>query len=107
MAVARLEERARRVDGNKERGALDQFLVVQVPGVHPRRSAADAPGASWRSDAHASEKWVQRNLDAIGESRVHALLIQRNGPDALVRKILGQESAARRKGVQRIWKRQS
>ena len=94
MAVADLEQRAGRVHGNVERGSRDQFLVVEIARVDPRRRAADAAIRLRRRHAHAAEERPERNLDAIGESPDHALAVERNDLDPRVRKIIRQKPGA-------------
>src|ERR1700674_1182303 len=80
--------------GNVERCARDEVLVVNIPGVNPRRSAADAARDLGRSDTHAAEKRMQRNLNAGSEARDHALFIERNNFYFWIRIIFRQISAA-------------
>src|ERR1700733_353139 len=84
VAVADLEQRAARVYWNEESGTGHQLLVVQVAGVNARRSAVYFTGAFGRSDAHAAEKRLERNLDAGSEGSDVAHAIQWNdlGPGA-------------------------
>src|SRR5207245_9802196 len=67
-----------------------------------RRSAVEAARAFRRSDAHAAEKWMQRNLDAGREFCDHALFIERNDFYSRVRKIVGKIPAARAERVVRV-----
>jgi hypothetical protein len=66
VAVADLKERSFGVDGKEERRAGNQLLVVHVAGVHPRRRAIDPAGRLGRSDAHAAEERMKRNLESPG-----------------------------------------
>ena len=50
---------------------------------------------------------MQRNLDAVGKLRDHALLIQRNRFHALIGKILRQKTAPRSECIQRVRNRQA
>src|SRR5256712_2681638 len=94
MAVANFKERAAGVDRKEKRRARDQILVVEVAGVYPRRIAADTPRNFRRSNAHAAEEGMQRDLDALGEMRDHPRFIQRDDFHARVGKVVGEEAAA-------------
>lgn len=56
MAVAGLEQRARRMDGQKQPGSGDESLVVHVAAVDRRRRAVVAAEGGGRGDAHAAEE---------------------------------------------------
>src|SRR5689334_5614085 len=99
MSIADFEERARRPDGEKDRGARDKLLVVHVTGVEAWGSAVDAPGARRRRDAHAAEERMQRDFDAVGEFADHALGVERNDLDLRVREVFRQEATARAEAV--------
>jgi hypothetical protein len=102
MSVAHFEQRAARLDRDVERRAGDQFLVVQVASVEPRRSAADAARSLRRRDAHTPKERPQRNLDPIGKVRYHAVPVEWDDFDSRVRKFIRQKTGARPKAVVRI-----
>ena len=106
VAVADFKERAGRVHGNVERGAGDEVLVIEIARHYPRRSAIEAARAFRRRVAHAAEKGMQRNLDARGKFRHHALLVERNDFYFRVRIIVGQIAAPRPERVVGIRNRQ-
>lgn len=56
VAVADFEERSFGVDRDVEGAAGDEFLVIEVAGVEPRRGAGDLAGVGRRCDAHAAEE---------------------------------------------------
>src|SRR5690242_12370184 len=95
MAVADLKQRAPGMNGNVQRSARNEILVVQIAGVDPRRSAADSPVAVWGRYTHASEKWPKRYLDQIRETGQHPLAIERDNLRPGVRKIVRQEAGSR------------
>ena len=64
------------MDGNEQRRARDQLLVVEIAGVHARRIAADAADLRRRRHAHAAEERPQRDHDAGRERRRHGLAIE-------------------------------
>ena len=68
VPVADLEERARDVDRDEQRGARDEFLVIEVAGVHARRGAVHPARGLRRGDAHAAEERAERDLDPLGEA---------------------------------------
>src|SRR4051812_11738547 len=59
VSVTDFEERSFHVHGNVEGGARDQFLVVEIAGVNPRRRTVDAPIREGRRDAHAPKERPQ------------------------------------------------
>src|SRR5271156_2668948 len=67
VSVAHFEERAVGVDGNVERSAGHQLLIIHVAGMHPWRRAVDAACRGRGCIAHAAEKGVQWNLDTGSE----------------------------------------
>src|SRR5438067_550009 len=90
MAVAGFKQRAFRMNRNIERGSGDEFLVIHISGVHPRRTAVQL-AARWPSNPHATEKRVQRNFYAGGEFCNHALAIERDHFRSRVREIIGEK----------------
>src|SRR5579872_5443556 len=103
MAVAHLEQSAACLDRNIERSSGDHLLVIEIAGMKPGWSAADAAGGFGRRYTHASEKGTQRNLDAIGEARHHALAVQGDDFEPRIRKFIGQESGPGAKSVIGVW----
>src|SRR5262249_24622893 len=88
MPVTHLEQRSASVDRNIKRRPGYQFLVVQIAGVEPRWSAADAARRlRWR-DAHASKERPQRNFDPIGKTRHHAVTVEWNDLGPRIRKFI-------------------
>src|SRR5439155_11404336 len=83
VAVTDLEQGARGVDGNEERGPSDQLLVVHVAGVNAGRVRAHAPRVARRRHAHAAEEGMQRDHDSRGELCDHAPTIEWDDPRAL------------------------
>src|ERR1700733_3703271 len=91
---------------NKERGAFHHFVIIDVTGVDPGRSAADAArNLGWRH-AHAAEERLDWNLDRITKSRQHASPVEWNDLDPLVRELVLKKSEARTKPVVRERRRQ-
>ena len=94
MSVANLEQGARHVHGNPQRGAGDQFLVIEITGVNAGRSAADAALCRRRRHAHAAEERPERNGGAH-ERGGHRLPIHLDdGGPAARDAVLADESAA-------------
>src|SRR5579871_945146 len=99
VAVANFKERAGRIDGNEKRGSGDELFVVEIAGVEPGRSAADASGGFGRSNTHAAEEGADGNLDVLGKMRDHLLAIERNDLHTRVGKLVGQKAGTGAKTV--------
>src|ERR1043166_6663051 len=95
VAVAHFDQRPGNEDGNVERAADDELLVVEIARMGPRRIAADASECRRRGNAHAAEERTQRDHDAWRELRRHRLAVQREDllTDSAVA-VLGNESGA-------------
>ena len=76
VSVANLEQRAWREHRDEERGAGDEFLVIEIAGVPAGRVAAHAAKVAGRRDTHAAEKRLQRNDDPRHELRRHGLSVE-------------------------------
>src|SRR5579871_4418709 len=101
VPVPHLKQSSSSMNRNKKLCPRNKFLVVDVAGMHPRRSTVIPSGRFGRRNAHASEKRMQRNHYARREVRHHLLSIQRNDLAASIRKIIGQKSLPNRKSVAR------
>src|SRR2546421_8707812 len=99
MSIANFEERAAHMNGKIKRCSLDQFFVVHVAGMHPRRGTVDSSVSFGRGHSHAAEKWMHRDLDSRTEFGHHALAVERDDLDAGVRKVIGQKTGAKTKAV--------
>src|SRR5437588_5573715 len=94
------------MDGNVERRARDEILVVQIARLNPWGIAAEASGSFRRRDAHAAEKRMQRNFDAGSEARDHAVFVERNDFHFRIGKIFRQKSAPWSKRIVRVRNRE-
>src|ERR1700720_2351068 len=87
---------------NEQRRARYQLLVVQIAGVDSWRRAIYFARGFRRRDAHASEKWLQRNVDPSAEMSDLALPVQRNNLGAPLWKYIRKKTGASHTVV-RIW----
>src|SRR6266705_670462 len=102
MAIARQKQRAARVNGNEEHRARDQFLVVEITRVNPRRRAAYPARHVRQRDAEASEERPQRYFYSIREAADHSLLVERDDLYFRIWKVLGEKAPPGTKCVVRI-----
>jgi len=75
MSVTGEKQRALCMNRNEKRRARNQFLVIEVARVYPRRRARDAARNVRRRDTDAAKEWMQRNLDPSASAR-HPLLVK-------------------------------
>src|SRR5579859_2543055 len=101
MAVANLKECPRRMNGNEQSRTRHEFFIVNVAGVHPRRSTVIFPGRLRRSYAHASKKRMQWNLNPWAETSKHLFAIEGNDFAASIREIVREKTSAYRESVAR------
>jgi hypothetical protein len=96
VAVADLEQCARNVDGNEQRGAGHELAIIQISGMDARRRAAHAPRSGRRRNAHAAEERTQGNHDARREHRRHPFAVERKdrGVVGAGPTVVAQKSAA-------------
>src|SRR5690242_5633819 len=106
MPVADLEQRTLRPHGDVQRGAGDELLVVEIPGMNPRWRAADASHRSRRSDADAAEEWMEWDVDVRREVRDVLALVERNDLRSRVLVVFRQPSTARAETIVGIRNRQ-
>src|SRR5580700_6179144 len=88
-----------RMHGNEKRGSGYQFLVIEIAGVNPRRSAIHFARGWWRSDAHAAEERFERKLNARSEGPDFARSVQGNDLHPGTLEFIGQEAGASAKVV--------
>ena len=88
-----------RVDRQIERGAGDQFLVVEVAAVAPRRRRVDRPPRGRRRHRHDAEERLERNFGAPRHLSDHPLLVERNVDDAHLLEVVRQRAGQRTDGV--------
>src|ERR1700678_3112988 len=78
MSIADFKERSFRMNRNIKCRARDEFLVVHVSGMHPRRGTVEPAGRLRRSYAHASKEGMQRYLNAGREVCDPLVAVERN-----------------------------
>src|SRR6266550_6907620 len=93
VSVSGFEQGAGGVDGNEERGARDQLLVIHVAGVNPGRVRAHAPRIARRRHAHAAKEGMERDHDVRRELRGHARAIERDDPRAMGAIAIGRQKS--------------
>src|SRR5437868_15096280 len=70
VAVAYFKEGASGMNRDVKSRPGNQLFIIEVACMHPGGTAVYAARDLGRGHAHASEKRMQRNLDAFGEAQI-------------------------------------
>ena len=97
MAVAGGEQRALVEHGQEQRGALGQFLVVEVAADGARFLGVDHPPVGRRGHAHHAEEGRERQVHPAfgrpeGQAAGHGLAVHRDVQHAAIGEVLGQRA---------------
>ena len=94
MAIAGLEQCARHIDRQEQRGTRHQQFIIHIAAVDAGRGRIHPPECGRWCHAHAAEERRQLHLDTKAEFANHAFAVQGHDLDAGIREIIGEETRA-------------
>src|SRR5258708_30660098 len=92
MTISDFKQGAFHMHRDKKGRTCNQFLVVQVAGIDPWRSAVPTAHFLGRSHSCAAKKGMQGDVDPIGKVADHFFPVKRDDPNLPVKDLIEQES---------------
>src|SRR5262249_9767046 len=91
------------VNRQVQRGARDEFFIVEIPNMRSRRTARNAAHNRRRCDADRAEEGRKFQCHTSRKLTGSRLLIQTNQLESRVRKVFGKGAGARDESTHAIW----